>query len=70
MPQQADALLLSAYAGGILFEGGLHAAARSGAFDSPKALLRYAAEQEQIGQSEDVKLCHKKYLKAIALLEG
>lgn len=48
LPQQADALLLSAYAGGILFEGGLHAAARSGAFDSPEALLRYAAEQEQI----------------------
>lgn len=47
-PAQADALLLSAYAGGVLFEGGLHAAAKSGAFDSPTALLRYAAEQEQI----------------------
>ena len=67
LPPQADALLLSAYAGGILFEGGLHAAARSGAFDSPKALLRYAAEQEalavdcytrfaqQCGTSEDAK---------------
>ena len=48
LPAQANALLLSAYAGGILFEGGLHAAARSGAFDSPEALLRYAAEQEQL----------------------
>lgn len=48
VPPQADALLLSAYAGGVLFEGGLHAAAKSGAFDSPEALLRYAAEQEQI----------------------
>lgn len=48
LPEQADALLLSAYAGGILFEGGLHAAARSGAFDSPEALMRYAAGQEQI----------------------
>jgi len=48
LPPQADALLLSAYAGGILFEGGLHAAARSGAFDSPQALLRYAAGQEEI----------------------
>jgi len=48
LPDSADALLLSAYAGGILFEGGLHAAARVGAFDSPQALLRYAAEQEQI----------------------
>ena len=48
LPDSADALLLSAYAGGILFEGGLHAAARAGAFDSPEALLRYAAEQEQI----------------------
>lgn len=48
LPEQADALLLSAYAAGVLFEGGLHAAARSGAFDSPEALLRYAAGQEQI----------------------
>ena len=51
LPETADALLLSAYANGILFEGGLHAAARSGAFDSPEALLRYAAEQEQIAIS-------------------
>lgn len=48
LPEQGDALLLSAYAGGILFEGGLHAAARSGAFDSPEALWRYAAQQEQL----------------------
>ncbi|MBR6788083.1 MAG: ferritin-like domain-containing protein [Clostridia bacterium] len=48
VPAQADALLLSAYAGGILFEGGLHAAARQGAFNSPEALIRYAAAQEQI----------------------
>ncbi len=48
VPAQADALLLSAYAAGVLFEGGLHAAAKNGAFDSPKALLRYAAAQEQI----------------------
>ena len=47
-PAQADALLLSAYAGGILFEGGLHAAARQGAFDSPEALQRFAAGQEEI----------------------
>lgn len=47
MPQQADALLLSAYAGGILFEGGLHAAARAGAFDSPEALQRHAAKEEE-----------------------
>ena len=48
LPEKADALLLAAYAGGILFEGGLHAAARAGAFDSPAALLKYAAGQEQI----------------------
>ena len=48
LPPQTDALLLSAYASGILFEGGLHAAARSGAFDSPRALLCYAAEQDAI----------------------
>lgn len=48
VPTGADALMLSAYAAGVLFEGGLHGAVKSGAFDSPKALLAYAAEQEQI----------------------
>lgn len=48
LPDSTDSLLLSAYASGILFEGGLLAAARAGAFDSPDALLRYAAAQEQI----------------------
>lgn len=47
-PVGADALMLAAHAAGILFEGGLNAAARAGAFDSPQALMRYAAEQEAI----------------------
>lgn len=44
----ADGLILSAYAAGVLFEGGLHGAVRAGAFDSPAALIRYAARQERI----------------------
>ena len=48
VPQDADALMLSAHAAGVLFEGGLNAAAREGAFASPQALLRYAAGQEAI----------------------
>jgi len=56
LPEAADALLLSAYASGILFEGGLLAAARDGAFDSPEALLRYAAGQEQIAID-----CYKRF---------
>lgn len=44
----AEALLLSAHAAGVLFEGGLTAAARTGAFDSPRALYAFAAEQEKI----------------------
>ena len=59
MPQTADALLLSAYASGILFEGGLHAAAREGAFDSPEALLRYAAKQEEIAVASYTRFAEK-----------
>lgn len=47
-PIGTEALMLSAYAAGVLFEGGLHGAAREGAFDSPAALLRYASEQERL----------------------
>ena len=47
-PGGADGLILSAYAAGVLFEGGLHGAVRAGAFDSPAALIRYAARQERI----------------------
>jgi rubrerythrin len=41
-------LLLSAYAAGIMFPGGLTEAARHGVFASPDALIAYAAAQEKI----------------------
>lgn len=47
-PPDADALILAAHAAGILFEGGLTAAARAGAFDSPASLAAFAAGQERV----------------------
>lgn len=47
-PAQPEALVLSAQAAGILYDEGLHGAARDGAFESAAALLRYAAQQEAL----------------------
>lgn len=44
-------LLLSAYAAGVLFPGGLSEAARQGVFESSERLIAYAAEQEKIAVS-------------------
>jgi rubrerythrin len=44
-------LMLSAYAAGVLFPGGLTEAARQGVFSSPETLIAYAAAQEKIAVS-------------------
>ena len=42
-----DGALLSAQAADVLFSGGLVEMQRAGAFDSPRALLAFAAKEEQ-----------------------